>query len=149
ARLKLEPPKGPVNIAPPVLSGTPAGGQTVSCSNGSWTGNPPPTFTYVWLREGQVIGGATGHTYLVQAADQGHDLVCQVTPPNSVPRASATSNALKVPAAKPPAPPPPPPSPPAPSTTITGVSQSDSRWREGNRLATYSRTKRPPVGTTF
>jgi hypothetical protein len=29
------------------------------------------------------------------------------------------------------------------------VSQSNSRWREGNRLATYSRTKRPPVGTTF
>jgi hypothetical protein len=30
-----------------------------------------------------------------------------------------------------------------------GVSQSNSRWRAGNRLATYSRTKRPPVGTTF
>jgi hypothetical protein len=29
------------------------------------------------------------------------------------------------------------------------VSQSNARWREGNRLATYSRTRRPPVGTTF
>jgi hypothetical protein len=152
ARLKAEPPKGPVNTAPPVLSGTPAVGQSLTCSSGSWTGTPPATFTYVWLREGQVIGGATGHTYVVQAADEGRDLVCQVTATNSVSRASVISNALKVPAAKPPTPPPPPPSPPpppAPLTTVTGVSQSNSRWREGSRLATYSRTKRPPVGTTF
>jgi hypothetical protein len=47
----------------------------------------------------------------------------------------------------PPSPPSPPPSPPL--TTITGVTQSNSRWRAGNRLATYSRAKRPPVGTTF
>jgi Carboxypeptidase regulatory-like domain len=152
ARLKAEPAKGPVNTAPPVLSGTPVLGQTLSCSSGSWTGTPPPAFTYVWLREGNVIGGATGHTYVVQAADEGRDLVCQVTATNSVSRASVISNALKVPAAKPPAPPPPPsppPSPPPPLTTITGVSQSNSRWREGNRLAAYSRAKRPPVGTTF
>jgi hypothetical protein len=29
------------------------------------------------------------------------------------------------------------------------VTQSNSRWRAGNRLAAYSRTKSPPVGTTF
>jgi hypothetical protein len=29
------------------------------------------------------------------------------------------------------------------------VSQSHSLWREGSKLATYSRNKRAPVGTTF
>jgi hypothetical protein len=51
--------------------------------------------------------------------------------------------------AAPAAPPPPSSSPPPPLTTVTGVGQSNSRWRGGNRLATYSRMKRPPVGTTF
>src|SRR5262249_9085709 len=36
----------PVNTAPPVLSGTPAVGQALSCSNGSWTGLQPLTFAY-------------------------------------------------------------------------------------------------------
>jgi hypothetical protein len=137
--------KAIVNTGPPVLSGTPAVGQKLSCSNGSWTGLAPITFTIAWLREGGLIGGAAGSTYAVQTADQGRGLACQVTAANAVSRATATSNTLKVPAA-PPAPPPP---PPPPLVTITGVSQSNSRWRAGNRLASYSRTKRPPVGTTF
>ena len=32
---------------------------------------------------------------------------------------------------------------------ITGVSQSASRWRRSSRPAVISRTRRPPVGTTF
>jgi len=137
--------KPPVNTGPPVLSGTPALGQRLSCSTGSWTGFMPLTFSYAWLREGSAISGAAGNTYVVQPADQGRGLACRVTASNSVASASATSNTLKVP----PAPPPPPPPPPPPLITITGVGQSNSRWREGNRLATYSRAKRPPVGTTF
>src|SRR5262249_34767816 len=133
--------KAPVNTGPPVLSGTPALGQKLSCSNGSWTGLAPLTFSFAWLREGSAISGATGSTYAVQRADQGRGLACQVTATTSVARATATSNTLKVP----PAPPSPPPLPP----TLERVSQTNSRWREGNRLATYSRTKRPPVGTTF
>jgi hypothetical protein len=137
--------KPPVNTGPPVLSGAPALAQKLSCSTGSWTGFMPLTFGYAWLREGGAISGATGNTYVVQPADQGRGLACRVTASNGVVTASATSNTLKVP----PAPAPPPPPPPPPLTTITGVSQSNSRWREGNRLATYSRTKRPPIGTTF
>jgi hypothetical protein len=127
-------------------------GQTLSCSTGSWTGTRPLTFTYAWLREGHLIGGATGQTYIVNAADQGHDLLCQVTATNSLARASAISNVLKVASVPPPPGPPPPPAPPTPQSsppTLANVSQSNSRWREGRRLATYSRTKRPPVGTTF
>jgi hypothetical protein len=130
----------PVNTGLPSLSGNPAVGQKLSCSNGTWSGLAPITFSYAWLRDGSPIGGAAGNTYVVQPADQGHGLACRVTATNSVASASATSNTLKVP---------PPPPPPPPLSTVTGVSQSNSRWREGNKLATYSRTKRPPVGTTF
>jgi hypothetical protein len=90
----------PVNSSPPVVSGTPAPGQTLSCSNGSWTGYPPPTFTYQWLRDGTPIGGASTSAYVVQAADEGYGLVCQVTASNSAGSESATSNTLQVPPAQ-------------------------------------------------
>jgi hypothetical protein len=90
----------PVNISPPVVSGTPAPGQTLSCLNGSWTGYPPPTFTYQWLRDGTPIGGASTSAYVVQATDQSHGLTCQVTATNSAGSESATSNTLQVPSAQ-------------------------------------------------
>ncbi len=37
--------------------------------------------------------------------------------------------------------------PPAP--TVADAAQSRSIWSEGNKLATFSRKKKPPVGTTF
>jgi hypothetical protein len=161
----------PFNTVAPVLSGTPAVGQKLSCSTGTWTGAEPIAFTYTWLREGSAISGAIGNTYVVQSADQGHGLACQVTAENSVSRVAATSNALMVPPAPPAktvSPPPPetppapgsPPAPPAPPQapaphpppqppTLASVSQSHSLWRGGNRLATYSRNKKAPVGTAF
>ena len=139
--------KAPVNTAPPMLSGTPAVEQKLSCSRGSWTGVLPLVFTYAWLRDGTVITGASANTYVVQPADQGHALACRVTATNSVSRASATSNTLNVPAPPPPAPAPPlPPLPPVP--TIEGLAQSNSVWSEGSKLATFSRKKKR-VGTTI
>ncbi|MGA9568081.1 MAG: carboxypeptidase-like regulatory domain-containing protein, partial [Candidatus Korobacteraceae bacterium] len=38
--------KAPVNTAAPIVLGTPAVGQTLSCSTGMWTGEPTPTYTY-------------------------------------------------------------------------------------------------------
>ncbi len=90
----------PVNTSAPVASGTPALGQTLSCSSGSWTGYPPPTFTYQWLDDGTPIAGASTSTYVVQVADQGHVLACQVTASNSAGSESATSNTLQVPSAQ-------------------------------------------------
>jgi hypothetical protein len=104
-------PKAPANTSSPVASGTPAVGQTLTCSNGSWTGIATIKFTYQWLRDGSAIGSATGSTYVVQAADQGHGLSCEVTATNSKGHASAKSNTLTVPL-PPPAPKPPPPPPP-------------------------------------
>jgi YVTN family beta-propeller protein len=38
--------------------------------------------------------------------------------------------------------------PPLPPT-VTNASQSHSVWRTGSHLATFARTRRPPIGTTF
>jgi hypothetical protein len=104
-------PKAPINTVAPVASGTPAVGQTLSCTSGSWTGTPRPTFAYSWLRDGVAIAGATGTTYVVQAADQGNGLTCKVTATNKSGSVAALSNTLIVPV-------PPPPPPPKPLLTL-------------------------------
>jgi uncharacterized protein YodC (DUF2158 family) len=71
----------PVNTAAPTLTGTPALGQTLTCSLGSWANNPTG-YSYAWLRSGVPIAGQAGSTYVVQAADQGHTISCQVTAAN-------------------------------------------------------------------
>jgi hypothetical protein len=103
-------PEAPNNTSAPVASGTPAVGQTLSCSNGSWSGISTINYAYKWLRDGSTIEGATGSSYTVQSADQGHGLSCEVTATNSKGHSSANSNTLSVPAAAPPPPPPPVPS---------------------------------------
>ncbi len=77
------PPKAqaPVNTAAPTLTGTPALGQTLTCSTGTWANNPT-SFSYTWLRSGVPIAGQTASKYVVQAADQGHTISCQVTAGN-------------------------------------------------------------------
>jgi hypothetical protein len=87
----------PANTAPPTLSGTPSVGQTLSCANGSWTGIETLAYTQAWLRNGTAIPGATGSTYVVQSADEGHGLACAVTATNKLASVSATSNTLTVP----------------------------------------------------
>jgi hypothetical protein len=71
----------PVNTAAPTLTGTPALGQTLTCTTGTWA-NAPTSFSYTWLRSGVPIAGQAGSTYVVQAADQGHTVSCQVTAGN-------------------------------------------------------------------
>jgi hypothetical protein len=71
----------PVNTVAPSLTGTPALGQTLSCSTGTWANNPT-SFSYAWLRSGAPIAGQASSNYVVQAADQGHAISCQVTAGN-------------------------------------------------------------------
>ncbi len=99
-------PAAPVNTALPAVSGTPTVGDLLSCSNGSWTGENELTlavgwpltspFAYQWLRDGVPIAGATSAAYLVQAADVGHGLACEVSATNSAGHASARSNPVAV-----------------------------------------------------
>ena len=72
----------PADTAAPVISGTPSAGQTLSCSTGTWT-NSPTGYAYQWNRDGSAIPGATGSSYTVQGADQGHTLTCTVIASNS------------------------------------------------------------------
>ena len=57
-------------------------GTPVTCSPPSgWRGEP--TYDYRWLRNGVAIGGATSSDYVVQAADAGGLLQCQVIGTNA------------------------------------------------------------------
>jgi hypothetical protein len=72
----------PVNTGAPKLTGTPARGQVLACSQGTWA-NSPTSYTYAWLRDGTAIASQSASTYTVQSADQGHSISCQVTASNS------------------------------------------------------------------
>ena len=87
----------PQNTALPSLSGT----DTLTCDPGTWTGAPPPTFTFEWLRDGQVIPGAGGSTYTLTDADAGHVIRCRVTGTNAGGSDTATSDGFDVPAVAP------------------------------------------------
>lgn len=47
-----------------------------------WGGNPDPSFTFAWLRDGAPIPGSTAETYVVAPADQGKSIQCVVTGTN-------------------------------------------------------------------
>ena len=85
----------PVLSASPVVTGTPAVGQTLSCSQGVWF-NSPTSYTYQWLRDGTVISGATSSTYVVVSGDLGHSISCTVTATNAFGSTPATSNAVVI-----------------------------------------------------
>lgn len=71
----------PLNTSAPTLTGTPRLGQKLSCSTGAWSNNPTG-YSYAWLRDGTPIAGQSASTYVVQNADQGHSISCQVTASN-------------------------------------------------------------------
>ncbi|TMK98113.1 MAG: hypothetical protein E6G34_10620 [Actinobacteria bacterium] len=93
--------KAPVNETPPQVSGTPALGVQLSCSTGTWSATPDPTFTYQWRRDGAAIPGATAATYKVVEADQGHALTCVVTAVNGEGATEASSESVNVPGSPP------------------------------------------------
>ncbi len=89
----------PVDSTPPVISGTPTAGTTLSCSTGTWT-NTPTSFTYQWSRDGTPIAGATNSTYTVRTLDEGLTLTCTVTAYNAAgagPPATSRGVGVRVP----------------------------------------------------
>jgi hypothetical protein len=82
----------PVNTVAPAVTGTATVGQTLTTTNGTWTGVPTPTFTYQWQRVTTNISGATSSTYVLVAADAGNTIRCVVTATNAVSAVSANSN---------------------------------------------------------
>ncbi|HKP91424.1 MAG TPA: hypothetical protein VJT75_15775, partial [Thermoleophilaceae bacterium] len=109
AQTAVVPAAPPVNTAPPALGGIAQDGQTVTGSNGIWTGTPTIAYSYQWRRCDSAgagcanIAGATGATYSVVAADVGGTLRLVVTATNGAGSASATSSQSSVVGAMPPA----------------------------------------------
>lgn len=69
----------PQCTAAPAVTGTPTNGQTLSCSNGTWS--PAATsYGYQWYRyPDTAIVGATAATRVLAAADVGKRIFCRVT----------------------------------------------------------------------
>jgi hypothetical protein len=86
----------PKNTVAPTISGTPKVGKTLTCNKGTWTGSPPITYQYQWLRNGSPITGATGTTYVAKPADKNRSLSCRVTAHNIAGTASKTSAAVNI-----------------------------------------------------
>lgn len=89
-------PTGATSVAAPTIGGLPRPGSALSCSTGLWSGTPPITFAYAWLRDGVVIPGQSGTAYTVTAADVGRRIACRVTGSNAAGAAVATSAAVLV-----------------------------------------------------
>jgi beta-glucanase (GH16 family) len=49
----------PVNLRSPAAAGAEQSGAALTCSSGSWTGDPPPAFKYEWLSDGAPTPSAT------------------------------------------------------------------------------------------
>ena len=84
----------PAYVSGLLVYGTAQVDQVLTCLPGIWTGNPTPTFTYKWQRNGvSDIVGATNSIYAVTSADIGATLNCVVTATNMMGSLSTSSTA--------------------------------------------------------
>jgi hypothetical protein len=125
------PPPPPTNTVLPLVSGSTTESQTLTTTNGTWSGSPT-SYLYEWEtcsssgRECQTIAGAAAARYKLVAANVGHTIRVTVTatnPGGSTSATSAVSQKVKA-AASPP--------PPAPTNTaLPAISGTDT---EGDTL---------------
>jgi hypothetical protein len=92
----------PVNTGAPVISGSPYNGQTLTTTNGTWSGSPT-SYTYQWEdcnssgASCTSIAGATGTEYTLTGADVEHTIRVVIVAHNaSGPSAPAESAATAV-----------------------------------------------------
>jgi hypothetical protein len=86
----------PTNTTPPAVTGTAKVGQTLTVSNGTWTGSPT-NYSYRWQRctsstSCTTISDANANTYVVRNADVGHTLRAVVSASNADGLSTANSN---------------------------------------------------------
>ena len=110
-----------VNVSVPTISGTIAINQTITTSNGDWTGSPAPTFSYQWflcendeeLGACTAINGATARTLKLTTPNIGKNVRIRITATNSLTSQSVFSLASSEVAS--------PPTVTTPAFTITGT----------------------------
>jgi hypothetical protein len=82
----------PMNLEPPVVSGTAQVGQVLASTTGTWTG--AISFAYQWAGNMAPIAGATAAMYTPVSSDVGHTLTSTVTATGS---SGATASATSAP----------------------------------------------------
>jgi hypothetical protein len=80
--------RAPVSTTLPQISGTATIGATLQASAGTWSGVPPISFAFQWVRNNarggwDPIPGAAAQAYTLVAADLGHKLFVQVKATNA------------------------------------------------------------------
>lgn len=86
----------PINLVLPVITGTAAAGNVLTCSTGTWTGTTPITYTYQWYKGVSQISGETASTYTVVTGDVGSVISCRVTATNSVGAVNASATGVSI-----------------------------------------------------
>jgi len=72
----------PFVLTRPTIRGTPAVGEVLHCSPGTWTDLSPRRYVRGWLRGSQLLPGTNAPDYLVTDSDLGHELSCRVVAVN-------------------------------------------------------------------
>ena len=82
----------PVNLTPPIVTGGLIQGQTLTSTNGTWTGSPT-SYSYQWQSNGVNVG-TNQPTYVTQPSDVGNTITDTVTATNAGGSASQVSNTV-------------------------------------------------------
>lgn len=90
AQLAWADPVAPTNSTPPTISGTPQQGDQLTADPGTWSGDTPITYSYLWS------DGQSGLQIMLSPADVGQNLSVTVTAsndagPGTAPATSATA----------------------------------------------------------
>jgi hypothetical protein len=81
----------PVNTVPPAVTGTNTVGETLTSTDGTWTGTATITYSYQWTLDGVNVG-TNANTYVIPAGDAGRSIYCNVTATNAVSSTTVASN---------------------------------------------------------
>jgi hypothetical protein len=82
------------NHARPRISGSARPRRNVHCTSGTWSGAPPISFRFRWLRDSHPVGSL--QTYRGTRADAGSRLTCRVTATNALSSITVSSPPIRV-----------------------------------------------------